>query len=81
MPSRAARLLAALALHPEGLAVDILLTAMSAPGERQAMLMALRTLVERGKVIRSGDRRHHYVAGHKVRLAGARRWGEPDSFR
>ena len=69
MPSRTARLLAALAEHPEGLVVDLLLAGMSEPGERQAMLMALRTLEQRGKVVRSGDRRHVDVAGHRVWLA------------
>ena len=68
MPSRTARLLAALAEHPEGLVVDLLLAGMSEPGERRAMLMALRTLEQQGKVV-SGDRRHADVAGHRVRLA------------
>jgi hypothetical protein len=69
MPSRTARLLAALALHPEGLVVDVLLAGMSAPEERRSMLMALRTLEQQGKVVRSGPRRHHYIAGVLVRLA------------
>jgi hypothetical protein len=69
LPSRTARLLAALADHPEGLVVDLLLAGMPDPSERQAMLMAIRTLEQRGKIIRSGDRRHAYVAGHRVRLA------------
>jgi hypothetical protein len=69
MPSRTARLLAALALHPEGLVVDVLLAGMSAPEERRPMLMALRTLERAGLVVRSGPRRHHYIAGVLVRLA------------
>jgi hypothetical protein len=71
-----ARLLAALAAHPDGLVVDVLLAGMSAPEERQPMLMALRTpATAEGKVIRSGDRRHAYVAGVRVRLAVARAQG------
>jgi hypothetical protein len=69
MPSRTARLLTALAEHPDGLVVDLLLAGMSEPGERQAMLMALRTLERAGKVVRAGDRRHAYIAGVRVRLA------------
>ena len=67
--SRRARLLAALALHPEGLVVDVLLAGMSAPEERRPMLTALRTLERAGLVVRSGPRRHHYIAGVLVRLA------------
>jgi hypothetical protein len=33
------------------------------------MLMALRTLEQQGKVVRSGDRRHAHIAGVRVRLA------------
>jgi hypothetical protein len=44
---------------------------MSEPGERQAMLMALRTLEQQGKVVRSGDRRHAYIAGVRVRLTAS----------
>jgi hypothetical protein len=61
--------LAALALHPEGLVVDVLLAGMSAPEERRPMLMALRTLERAGLVVRSGPRRHRYIAGVLVRLA------------
>jgi hypothetical protein len=69
MPSRRARLLAALALHPEGLVVDILLAGISAPEERRPMLTALRRLEGAGLVVRLGPCRHHYIAGVLVRLA------------
>ena len=48
---------------------DGALAGMSEPGERQAMLMALRTLEQQGKMVRSGDRRHADVTGRRVRLA------------
>jgi hypothetical protein len=69
MPSRTARLLAALALHPEGLAVDVLLAEILAPEERRPILVAPRTLERAGLMVRSGPRRHHYIAGVLVRLA------------